>query len=142
MIKSAGSLDTNILLRLLLNDVPKQHNAALELYNSCEGQFTVADTVIIEVVFVLCRAYDFTRQQGADAVNGLINLPKLNINTDLSEQSLTLFIKHPALSFEDCYLATYAKLNNAEPLWTFDKKLSKQVANTKLVELETIKYYV
>ena len=135
MASFAGSLDANVLLRLLLNDVPEQHKAALELFNGATNQLVVADTAIIEAVFVLCRAYDFTRLQAVDAIEGLMKLPKLNLNRELFEIALPLFVKRSGLSFEDCCLATYAKLNSAGPLWTFDKKLAAQASNAKLVSL-------
>lgn len=133
MTHNAGSLDTNVLLRLLLNDVPAQHKAALNLFNDTQGQLHVADTAIIEVVFVLSRAYKFTRPQVLEAIDGVMKLAKLSLNRMLFENALPVFMSHPSLSFEDCCLATYANLNNAEPLWTFDKKLASQTQVAKLV---------
>lgn len=133
MSRSAGSLDTNVLLRLLLNDVPDQHRLALELFHGTTDQFAVSDTAIIEVVFVLCRAYEFSRTQAAGAIEGLMALSELDLNRSLFEKSLPFFVKHPGLSFEDCCLAVYAQLNDAEPLWTFDKKLANQASSTKLI---------
>jgi predicted nucleic-acid-binding protein len=133
MAKFAGSLDANVLLRLLLNDVPEQHNAALELFHSASNQFAVSDTAVIEVVFVLCHSYKFTRGQAEEAIEGLMKLKELNFNRTLFEKALPVFVKHPGLSFEDCCLAMYALLNGAEPLWTFDKKLANQVSTTKLL---------
>jgi predicted nucleic acid-binding protein len=129
----AGSLDANVILRLLLNDVPEQHAAALALFHSGPNKFAVADTAIIEVVFVLCRAYSFTRIQAAEALEGLLKLQELDFNRRLFEEALPIFVKHPGLSFEDCCLAIYAQLNEAEPLWTFDKKLASQTAAARLV---------
>ena len=128
-----GSVDTNILLRLLLNDVPEQHIAAKELIQKPSGQVSVADTAVIEFVFVLERYYGFSRQQIAEAIDGLMKLKEINCNRVLFEDAMPLFIKHSGLSFEDCCLSTYAKLNAAEPLWTFDKKLANQAPNAKLV---------
>ena len=133
MVGSAGSLDANVRLRLLLNDVADQHQAALTLFQRAAGQFAVADTAIIELVFVLGRNYGFTRPAIAEAVEGLMSLPEINCNRLLFERALVLFRKHPALSFEDCCLASYAALNNAEPLWTFDKKLANQAPSAPLV---------
>lgn len=130
---SAGSLDANVLLRLLLDDIPEQHVASLKLFNNSVGQFDISDTAIIEVVFVLCRAYGFSRHEVSEAIDGIMQISKFNINRPMFEQSLKLFAKHSGLSFEDCCLSVYATLNAAEPLWTFDKKLSKQTANARLV---------
>ncbi len=133
MLSSAGSLDANVILRLLLNDVPQQHTAALKLLRNTRGQFIVADTAIIEVVFVLCAAYTFTREQAAEAIVGLMNLTEVNCNNALLESALPLFIDHPKLSFEDCCLSIYAELDSAVPLWTFDKKLAIQAPSAKLI---------
>ncbi len=129
----SGSLDTNVLLRLLLNDVADQHLAVVRLFRNANGQFAVADTAFIEVVFVLERNYQFTRLQIVEALEGLTALKEINCNRTLFEKALPVFTTHPTLSFEDCCLAAYAELNGAEPLWTFDKKLASQVSGAKLM---------
>jgi predicted nucleic-acid-binding protein len=131
---SSGSLDTNALLRLLLNDIPEHHLAVKVLLEKSTNQFSIADTAMIELVFVLERHYSFTRQQIEEAVYGLAQLREITCNYNLFEQALPLFVERPRLSFEDCCLAVYAKLNNAEPLWTFDKKLASQTFSARLVE--------
>ena len=88
MTKFAGSLDANILLRLLLNDVVEQHAKALKLFNEKDGQFAIADVAVIEVVFVLCRAYGFTREQASEAVEGLTRLPRMSFNRTLFLEKL------------------------------------------------------
>lgn len=128
-----GSLDTNALLRLLLNDVPKQHEAVKRLLQNASSQFAVADIAVIELVFVLDRYYGFSRQQVSEAITGLMLLRAINCNRTLFEKALSAYIEHPALSFEDCCLSTYAELNQAEPLWTFDKKLATQTDGAKLI---------
>jgi predicted nucleic-acid-binding protein len=131
---SGGSLDTNVLLRLLLGDIPSQHNSVKRLFTEVSGQFSVADTAVIELVFALQRHYGFTRRQVAEAVTGLMQLSEINCNRTLFEKALSMFLEHPALSFEDTCLATYATLSNAEPLWTFDKKLANQTSSAELVK--------
>ena len=129
-----GSLDTNVLLRLLLNDIPGQHVSVKTLLAQASGGFSIADTAIIELVFALQRHYGFTRPQVSEAVLGLMQLSTINCNRDLFEKVLPIFLEHTALSFEDCCLVTYASLNDAEPLWTFDKKLANQATSARLVE--------
>ncbi len=135
MATFSGSLDANVLLRLLLNDIPDQHAAAEALMQKAPGQFKVADTAVIEVVFVLERHYAFSRSAVMDAIDGLMSLPRINCNHALFERALPLFTKRPRLSFEDCCLAAYAELSGAKPLWTFDRKLATQAPSAKLVPL-------
>jgi len=133
MTNFSGSLDANVLLRLLLNDVPEHNAAATQLLQNASGQFAVSDTAIIEIIFVLERHYEFTRQQTNEAIEGLMALSEINCNRALFATALPLFVRRPGLSFEDCCLATYAELNNAKPLWTFDQKLANQATHAKLV---------
>lgn len=133
MVSSAGSLDANILLRLILRDVPEQSDLALNLIQD-KGLFYVADTAIIEVVFALERYYEIPRRDVAKLVSVVINHPKLVVNHELFEDSLSTYQQFSKLSFEDCCLPQYAKLAGALPLWTFDKKLASQIEyNCKLL---------
>lgn len=133
MTPFAGSLDANVILRLLLNDVPAQHTAAEKLMERPGGQYAVADTALIEVIFVLERNYGFSRPQITEAIKGFMSFPRINCNRPLFNQALVTFEAHSSLSFEDCCLATYADLNGATPLWTFDKKLASQTTVGQLV---------
>lgn len=133
MATFSGSLDANVLLRLLLNDLPDQHQAVMKLFKNSSGQFAVADTAVIETVFVLERNYKFTRIAIVETIEGLMSLTEINCNRPLITKALFAFSKNTGLSFEDCCLATYAELNDATPLWTFDQRLAKQVPSAKIV---------
>ncbi|UQX12389.1 PIN domain-containing protein [Candidatus Mycobacterium methanotrophicum] len=129
----AGSLDANVVLRLLLNDVPQQHTAAIALLESGDAPFVVSDVAVIEVVFVLCRHYQFSRDAAAEAIEGLMSLPQIDGNRAVFNRALPLFAQRRKLSFEDCCLATYAEVSKAQPLWTFDTKLAGQAISARLV---------
>lgn len=129
----SGSLDANVVLRLLLNDVPDQHAAAVTLVESSNASFAVSDIAVIEVVFALCRHYEFSRAAAAEAIEGLLSLSQIDCNRVMFKRALPFFTDHPKLSFEDCCLATYAELSNAEPLWTFDRKLAGQAHSARLI---------
>lgn len=132
-MKFSGSLDTNAILRLLINDIPRQHEAVKALLAKTSDQFAVADIAIIELVFVLERHYGFSRLQAKEAIIGFMQLKEVNCNRTLFEKALSLYLNHPALLFEDCCLSIYATLNEAEPLWTFDKKLATQTMSARLI---------
>lgn len=133
MKNSSGSLDTNVILRLLLNDIPDQHLAVLNLFNDSSALFSVSDLAIVEVAFVLERYYELSRDQITEMIDGLGALSQINCNRALIERVLPIFLKNSKLSFEDCCLAVYAELNNALPLWTLDNKLASQVEGVSIV---------
>lgn len=126
MATFAGSLDANVILRLVLRDIPEQSDAALRLLEN-KGVLHVADTAVIEVVFALERYYEIPRRDIVTYIEAVVGHPKLSVNRRLFAPVLSLYPSRPKLSFEDCCLAIYAELNEALPLWTFDKKLVNQL---------------
>ena len=122
--KSAGSLDTNLLLRLLLGDVPS-HIQAVETLLEKGTLFDVADAAIIEMIFVLEKIYGFARQDIQENVYAITRNEQFNCNKVLFEYALPLYIKQSNLSLIDCVLLSYARIQNVTPLWTFDKNLIK-----------------
>ena len=127
------SLDTNVLLRLMLQDGEQQARAAKNLVFSGKARFFVSDTAIVEFVFVLERHYSFTREQTAYTVESMLTIKSIDCNSDRIYKTLRLFTENSSLSFEDCYLAASAEDMNADPLWTFDVKLAKKIPAAKLL---------
>ena len=68
------ALDTNVLVRFLVQDDPKHGQAAAELVDGLTEQEPgyICREVIVELVWVLERAYKMTRAQIAPAVEGLL----------------------------------------------------------------------
>ena len=134
MVKNnIGSLDTNILLRLVLGDVPEQTTLVDKLLAESDN-LHVADIVIFEMVFVLDRVYKFNRERIIESVASVIRNEKINCNKKLFELSLSLYSRHTKISFVDSTLPFYALLNNATPLFTFDKELAKTTSYAQLLE--------
>ncbi len=126
----SGSLDTNILLRLIVGDVPEQ-TLVIETLLAEATVLQVADIAIFETVFVLQSYYKFSREDIYGSLTAIVRHPKINCNRRLFEQAFTLYRQYPKLSLVDCALTLYAELNNATPLYTFDKDLAKSLANTQ-----------
>jgi predicted nucleic-acid-binding protein len=123
--KLAGSLDANVVLRLLLNDIPEQRILAKNLLKSSNNQFSVADAAFVEIVFVLGMAYSLTKEQVKEAVDGVMSWPNISCNRRMISAAIKLFVEKSGISFEDCVLVARAELNDALPLYTFDVRLAK-----------------
>jgi predicted nucleic-acid-binding protein len=133
MTMKRESLDTNVILRLMLDDVPSQHRRAKKLINTKSSEYIIADTVVTEMVYALTAHYGMSRRQTAEIVRGVMSIDNINCNHKILSGAIKKYESHTALSFEDCYLAEYAAQNEAIPLWTFDKKLAKQSGMAKEV---------
>jgi predicted nucleic-acid-binding protein len=119
-----GSLDTNLLLRLVLGDIPAQAEAVENLLKPGKT-FDVSDITIFEMVFVLEKVYKLPRTIVSQNIYTIINHACINCNRKLFASSLPLYIDNPKLSIVDCALYQYAELNKATPLYTFDAELIK-----------------
>jgi len=133
VIKLAGSLDANVVVRLLTGDIPELQKAA-EILVSNGGNFLLSDVCLIEVIYALNQYYKIPRQELKKNILDLRNNPNIFYNHALYEETLVLYVNHEALSIEDCYMAAKAHTDQALPLWTFDKKLASQASGqAKLV---------
>ena len=130
---TGASLDTNILLRWILNDIPAQARAAEKLINS-GVTLHVADAAVNEVVYVLEKGLGFPRKRVAVSIRSILAAPNISCNRNLYEVVLPIYVTYHNLSIVDCYLVVRADRNNFTPLYTFDKKLASQLGQAKLLK--------
>lgn len=134
MSRLAGSLDANVIIRLLTGDIPPLTQAA-QLLISSGKDLLLSDTSLIETIYALNTYYKIPRHEVMVAILELNTNPHLIYSQEIFEDTFQLYVTQEALSVEDCYLATKAKADRALPLWTFDKKLAKQSTGlAKLVD--------
>lgn len=126
------SLDTNIILRLALRDVPKQCLKIVDLLMRQNVVYDVADLAITEAVYVM-QKQGKTRKQIVEILNTTLEGFDFCYNRSLFERVFPMYLECPRLSFNDCCLASYAALNQAEPLWTFDQALAEESGTAKLL---------
>lgn len=129
-LKLRESLDTNIILRLALRDVPEQCEKIVDLFMRQNVTYEVADLAITEAVYVMQKQGN-TRKQIVDTLGVVLDSFGLRYNQALFERVFPMYLEHSELSFNDCCLAGYVELNEAEPLWTFDKDLAKVSGTAK-----------
>ncbi|EDK72805.1 PilT protein domain protein [candidate division TM7 genomosp. GTL1] len=117
------SLDTNIVLRYLLDDIPEQTEKARNII--AKSPCYVTDVVLTEIVYVLERVIEMERADIARLVKAFLSLPNLIYNDYFLDEAIDLYAVKGSLSFVDCYASTEAKVYNNK-LVTFDKALAKQ----------------
>lgn len=128
---STSSLDTNAIVRLLVGDIPKLQKKVVALLSDEAQTYLVEDVTVSELVHVLETVYHYKREEVADYVQSFCKMENISTNAAVFNQTVELYKNHPKLSFNDCYLAVMAEHHSAEPLWTFDKKLAKQLPSAK-----------
>ena len=120
------SLDTNVVLRYFLNDIPEQ-SAKSKAVIAASATY-VTDVVLTEVVFVLERVIEMERSDIVRLIITFLSLPNLIYNDYFLDQTIDLYGERKTLSFVDCYAATEALVYN-NSLVTFDKQLIKHGGN-------------
>lgn len=113
-------LDTNIILRYLLDDNEEMSGKAAEYIES--GNAVVIVEVIAEVIYVLKGVYSVDRQEIADTVVNFLQIVECS-DMDVLMCAVRTFGKEN-LDFVDCVLYAYQKVREMQ-IATFDKKLLK-----------------
>lgn len=120
---SRSSLDANMVLRVLLNDVPDHADRAVRFLDRASCYLT--DVVIVECVFVLEKTYKLDRDFITASLSSLFELKTLEYNEELITEALDLYGSLPTLSFADCYSVAEARLSGNR-LMTFDRSILKK----------------
>ena len=123
------TLDTNVILRWMLDDVPAQTEASDRVFGSA-ADLWVPDVALVEAVFVMERVVGLSRPTICSAIEALVG--RHNIRMDRGTWSAVLE-RLPKLSLTDIYLAVQASAEGAAPLLTFDKKLARQMEGVELL---------
>ena len=117
------AVDTNVLVRLVTRDDPRQV-AAAEAFIA-RGAW-VPHVVLVEAIWVLTSVYALQPPAVALAVDMLLNHRDLTVqDSDVVSAALAQYRKRPAVSFSDCLVLEVARRAGHVPLGTFDPELAK-----------------
>lgn len=128
-------LDTNVLLRLLVQDHPEMSAAAQSLMQRVEdGDETVVTTpfVIFETAFTLQRTYRLPKARIRDLLQALVSLP--NIQMDQKEiclRALDLSADHN-IPFADAYNAAWMLARGVVEIYTWDRDFNRIPGITRI----------
>jgi predicted nucleic-acid-binding protein len=115
------AIDTNVLVRLITRDDPKQVAAAEDFV--AKGAW-VSHLALIEATWVLSAVYERDATAIATAVEMLLNHKNLTLEaSDVVSNALVQLRKHPALGFSDCLMLEVARQAGHLPFGTFDRTL-------------------
>ena len=120
-------LDTNLIVRYLVQDHEKHAKAAGKLFEACDrGDLVVVvlPAVLAECVFVLDSFYEHSRENIAAALSTLISSPGVEISEpEIHLDALSRF-RRTKLHFVDCLIAATSAAESA-PVATFDQDFRK-----------------
>ncbi|WP_341644839.1 PIN domain-containing protein [Thauera sp. SDU_THAU2] len=120
--------DTNVLVRLLVNDDAAQAQSVrtlLEPINDTPEAVFLSDLVIVETLWVLKACYDMDKAALADVIDLLLSVKTFAFeHRGTLEQAVTAF-RNGKAGFADCLIAARNRRLGCDYTVSFDKALAK-----------------
>ncbi|MFA6034726.1 MAG: type II toxin-antitoxin system VapC family toxin [Myxococcota bacterium] len=120
------ALDTNVLVRFLVDDDPSQCRKARDLVRKCVANDTpilIPEVVLCETVWVLRRAYRFGREEIIDVLQKLVSSRGIVLDSpEITADAMEMF-RSAKGDLADYLILCRAKAKGALKVATFDKAL-------------------
>ncbi len=125
-------LDTNVLVRYIMQDDPEQSAKASLLIESLDRDRPgfISTVAVVELYWVLTASYALTGQQVAQALSAILQTKQFVVErADQVMRALRLF-NHGGADFADCLIGSAATAAGCDSTMTFDVKASKHAGMT------------
>ena len=120
-------IDTNLIVRYLVQDHEKHARAAGRIFEACDRGdvvLVILPAVLAECVFVLESFYGHSRADIASALGRLVSSPGVEIGETAVHLDALDRYKRTRVHFVDCLIAAAAVSSNL-PVATFDQDFRK-----------------
>ncbi len=118
------AVDTNVLLRLLVGDDASQAAKARRLFDRADAEqksIWVSDTVLVELVWTLARAYSRDRTDIVKALRSLSSHATVVLESAAAVRDAIDAFERGRAVFADCLLAMKAQSAGCDKVATFDR---------------------
>lgn len=124
-------LDTNVIVRYLVQDEPEQSDQANRLIEKAVANgetFWISQITLCEIVWVLERCYSSSKTELIDVIKQLLQTQRIRVeHDDVARQALRDFEHHEGVDFSDCLIGRQNSSNDCFFTYTFDKKAAKKL---------------
>jgi predicted nucleic-acid-binding protein len=120
-------LDSNVLLRYIMQDDPAQSARAARLVESLtvDNPGFICLISLAELYWVLDHSYKLSASQIAEVFERILTTETLVLEEDLRVQRALERYRSGNADFDDCLIAETASAHQCSSLLTFDKKAAK-----------------
>lgn len=128
-------LDTNVLVRYIAQDDPKQSSKATRLVESLttDARGYVSLVSVVELAWVLTDCYGMTRAELCDTLGALLRTKEIVVaQAEVVWQALRLF-KAGKADFADCLIERFGCADGCDYTTTFDRDAARH-CGMRLVE--------
>jgi len=121
-----NALDTNVIVRLLVNDDKAQALRAKSILEKAEVEsqrYFLSLLVILETIWVLSAVYQLSRSEVLDALEMLTQMPVLKLERHEAVLELVRIGRSGNADLPDVLIGLSAKTQGCETTLTFEKGL-------------------
>ena len=121
------ALDTNVLVRFLVQDDRQQALAARKLLGTLDSERLgfVSREVVLELAWVLAGPYGFSRDQIATTLEDLVGSEELLVEAAEDVIRAANAMRRGGAEFSDRMILGAAIRAGAEPVYTFDRNFAR-----------------
>lgn len=122
------ALDTNVLVRYVVQDDGTQLAAARRLIERCLVEGTsifVPVTVVLELEWVLRASFGYAKDDVLLVLSNLFSAAELTFESERALEVALQLHREGSANFADCLHVALAAQAGEQPLWTFDKGAAK-----------------
>ena len=117
-------VDTNIILRYLLQDNEELGKRAIEIVDN--NEIFIPTEVIVEASYVLKKVYNVEKEKIYEAIKLLLDMEEVNFQNKETIKLAFKIYSENSLDIVDCMLFAYNRNENYS-IKTFDQKLEKLI---------------
>ena len=124
----AGSVDTNVLVRLVTQDDPQQAQAVDRLLarHAKKGEFLfVPITVVLELEWVLRSKCKQTKAEFIGVISALLTMVEFSFEAEGALEQALVDYEEGVADFGEYMHLALSRAGKALPFWTFDRKAAK-----------------
>jgi predicted nucleic-acid-binding protein len=124
------ALDTNVLVRYVVQDDSGQFAAAKRLIGRCVDQghsLFIPVTVTLELEWVLRATFGYVKEEVLQTLSSLFSAAELTFESERALEVALQLYREGSADFADCLHIALATQANEQPLWTFDKNAAKVI---------------
>ena len=133
-MKSVG-IDTNILLRLIVNDDPAQRQLVLKFGSLLNFDYRgfVSLVNLVEMDWALCSQYGFSRKQSIESIRKITQLRGVDVESHQAVKRALILAEERNVDLADALIAGQAGENSCAVTFTLDKRAAARIPGMELL---------
>ncbi len=133
-MKSVG-IDTNILLRLIVNDDPEQRQLVLRFGSMLNREYRgfVSLVNLVEMDWALCSQYGFSRKQSIESIRMVTQMRGVDVESHPAVRRALLLVEERNVDLADALIAGQAAENGCGITFTLDKRAAARIPGMELL---------